>query len=186
MREQMFFVVITFSSGELKELAAQCSPGDNTSLDILNLLHRISSNHRVHFQWVPSHVGIDGNKKAYFLARTTAEEEEPQGSQLESMFTEPCIQSESNLLALSQAKNSKTLHPDEEHKPRLPDSIARPITNMPLSRMENTTFVKPSIIDFHDMGLRTVLTVRTPKEQCLFNAYSFFDIAESLTKEELR
>ncbi|GFS98731.1 PRE_C2HC domain-containing protein [Trichonephila clavipes] len=58
---------------------------------------------------------------------------------------------------------------DEEHKPRLPDSIARPITNMPLSRMENTTFVKPSIIDFHDMGLRTVLTVRTPKEQRLFN-----------------
>ncbi|GFV66493.1 hypothetical protein TNCV_2714121 [Trichonephila clavipes] len=59
----------------------------------------------------------------------------------------------------------------EEPKPRLPDSIARPITNMSLSRMENTTFVKPSIIDFHDMGL-IVLTVRTPKEQRLFNAYS--------------
>ncbi|GFX32646.1 hypothetical protein TNCV_887861 [Trichonephila clavipes] len=57
---------------------------------------------------------------------------------------------------------------DEEPKPRLPDSIARPITIMPLSRMENTTFVKPSIIEFHDMGLRTVLTVRTPKEQRLF------------------
>ncbi|GFV30611.1 hypothetical protein TNCV_3580431 [Trichonephila clavipes] len=55
-----------------------------------------------------------------------------------------------------------TLHPDEEPKPRLPDSIARLITNMPLSRMENTTFAKPSIIDFHDMGLRTVLTARTP------------------------
>ncbi|GFX97998.1 uncharacterized protein TNCV_4906491 [Trichonephila clavipes] len=61
---------------------------------------------------------------------------------------------------------------DEEPKPRLPDSIARPIAIMPLSRMENTTFVKPSIIDFHDMGLRTVLTVRTPKEQRTFNAYS--------------
>ncbi|GFW11938.1 hypothetical protein TNCV_4530041 [Trichonephila clavipes] len=86
------------------------------------------------------------------------------------MFTVPCIQSlsESNLLALSQAKISKTLHPDEEPKPRLPDSIARPITNMTLSRKENTTFVMPSIIDFHDMGLRTVLTVRTPKEQRLF------------------
>ncbi|GFT73509.1 hypothetical protein TNCV_4021201 [Trichonephila clavipes] len=78
------------------------------------------------------------------------------------------LASESNLLALSQAKKTlKTLHPDEEHKPRLPDSIARPITNIPLSRMENTTFVKPSIIDFPDMGLRTVLTVRTPKEQRL-------------------
>ncbi|GFS53704.1 hypothetical protein TNCV_731091 [Trichonephila clavipes] len=89
-------------------------------------------------------------------------------SQSESMLTAPCIQSKSNFLALSQAKNSKTLHPDKEHKPSLPDSIARPITNMPLSRMENITFVKPSIIDFHDMGLRTVLTVRTPKEQRLF------------------
>ncbi|GFV78702.1 hypothetical protein TNCV_961591 [Trichonephila clavipes] len=43
----------------------------------------------------------------------------------------------------------KTHHPDEEPKPRLRDSIARPITNMPLSRMENTTFAKPSIIDSH-------------------------------------
>ncbi|GFS52144.1 uncharacterized protein TNCV_1105341 [Trichonephila clavipes] len=67
----------------------------------------------------------------------------PQSSQLESMFTVPCIQSESNLLALSQAKKTQTLHPDEEPKSRLPDSIVRPITNMPLSRMENTTFVKP-------------------------------------------
>ncbi|GFW86264.1 hypothetical protein TNCV_4779761 [Trichonephila clavipes] len=46
-------------------------------------------------------------------------------------------------------KTLKTLHPDKEPKPRLLDSIARPITNMPHSRMENTTFVKPSIIDFH-------------------------------------
>ncbi|GFW06220.1 hypothetical protein TNCV_36951 [Trichonephila clavipes] len=40
---------------------------------------------------------------------------------------------------------------------------------MPLSRMENTTFAMPSIIDFHDMGLRTVFTVRTPKGKRLFN-----------------
>ncbi|GFT51735.1 hypothetical protein TNCV_4440371 [Trichonephila clavipes] len=63
----------------------------------------------------------------------------------------------------------KTPHPDEEHKPRLPDSIARSIANMPLSRMENTTFAMPSIIDSHDMGLRTVFTVQTPKRKRLFN-----------------
>ncbi|GFT82972.1 mariner Mos1 transposase [Trichonephila clavipes] len=39
---------------------------------------------------------------------------------------------------------------------------------MPLSRMENTTFAMPSIIDSHDMGLRTVLQSRSPKG----NAYS--------------
>ncbi|GFY15307.1 hypothetical protein TNCV_1571181 [Trichonephila clavipes] len=63
----------------------------------------------------------------------------------------------------------KTHHPDEEPKPRLPDSIAQPITNMPLSRMENTTFAMSSIIDSHDMGLRTVFTVQTPKRKRLFN-----------------
>ncbi|GFT27670.1 hypothetical protein TNCV_3570431 [Trichonephila clavipes] len=34
--------------------------------------------------------------------------------------------------------------------------------------MENTTFAMPNIIDSHDMGLRTVLQSRRPKE----NAYS--------------
>ncbi|GFS79513.1 hypothetical protein TNCV_2370291 [Trichonephila clavipes] len=36
---------------------------------------------------------------------------------------------------------------------------------MPLSRMESTTFAMPSIIDSHDMGLRTVLQSRRPKEK---------------------
>ncbi|GFV68351.1 hypothetical protein TNCV_576031 [Trichonephila clavipes] len=53
-------------------------------------------------------------------------------------------------------------------QPRLPDSIVQPIAMMPLSRMENTTFVMPSIMDFHNMGLRTVLQSRYPKR----NAYS--------------
>ncbi|GFT95440.1 hypothetical protein TNCV_3327011 [Trichonephila clavipes] len=83
------------------------------------------------------------------------------------MFTVPCIQSESNLLALSQAKNSPPRY--EEPKPHLPDSIARPIANMPLSRKENTTFAMPSIIDSHNMGLRIVFTVQTPKRKRLFN-----------------
>ncbi|GFU27587.1 hypothetical protein TNCV_283051 [Trichonephila clavipes] len=51
------------------------SDGDQNSLDFYNLLGRIASNHRLNFQWVPSHVEIDGNEKAHFLARTAAEEE---------------------------------------------------------------------------------------------------------------
>ncbi|GFW90716.1 hypothetical protein TNCV_2417131 [Trichonephila clavipes] len=39
---------------------------------------------------------------------------------------------------------------------------------MPLSRMLNSTFAMPNIIDSHDMGLRTVLQSRRPK----VNAYT--------------
>ncbi|GFS47999.1 hypothetical protein TNCV_3599451 [Trichonephila clavipes] len=71
---------------------------------------------------------------------------------------------EQSLSSQSSQKILKTHHPDEEHKPRLPDSIAQPITNMPLSRMENTTFAMPSIIDSHDMGLRTVYSPDAQKK----------------------
>ncbi|GFX22168.1 hypothetical protein TNCV_364791 [Trichonephila clavipes] len=64
----------------------------------------------------------------------------------------------------AKQKTLKTHHPDEEHKPRLPDSIAQPITNMPLSRIENITFAMPSIIDSHDMGLRTVFSPDAQKK----------------------
>ncbi|GFV25800.1 hypothetical protein TNCV_3867701 [Trichonephila clavipes] len=52
---------------------------------------------------------------------------------------------------------------------------------MSLSRMENTTFAMPSIIDSHDMGLRTVFTVRTPKGKRLFNATCCLLIADADT-----
>ncbi|GFW63160.1 hypothetical protein TNCV_581001, partial [Trichonephila clavipes] len=55
--------------------------------------------------------------------------------------------------------------------PRLPDSVAQPITNMPLSRMENTTFAMPSIIDSHDMGLRTVYSPDAQKKTPIQRLY---------------
>ncbi|GFU06745.1 putative RNA-directed DNA polymerase from transposon BS [Trichonephila clavipes] len=48
--------------------------GDQTSLDILSILHDLSSGHSIHFQWIPLHVGIEGNERADFLARTAAVE----------------------------------------------------------------------------------------------------------------
>ncbi|GFU80835.1 hypothetical protein TNCV_3728731 [Trichonephila clavipes] len=46
---------------------------------------------------------------------------------------------------------------------------------MPLSRMLNSTFAMPNIIDSHDMGLRTVLQSRRPK----VNAYSTRNLDET-------
>ncbi|GFY12106.1 hypothetical protein TNCV_4976061 [Trichonephila clavipes] len=62
--------ILTNSIASVQHLSNWTSIGDQTSLDILN---RTFSNHRVHFQGVPSHVGIDGNEKADFLPRTEAE-----------------------------------------------------------------------------------------------------------------
>ncbi|GFU33142.1 uncharacterized protein TNCV_4156641 [Trichonephila clavipes] len=67
--------ILNESRVSVQYLSNWTSTGHQTSLDILNLLDRIFSNHRVYFQWVPSHVGIDGNEKADFLARTATEEE---------------------------------------------------------------------------------------------------------------
>ncbi|GFX76556.1 hypothetical protein TNCV_3162741 [Trichonephila clavipes] len=90
--------------------------------------------------------------------------------------TEDLRPPKTSFLFIELSTKPKTHHPDEEHKPRLPDSIARPITKMSLSTMENTTFAMPSIIDSHDMGLKTDFTVQTPKRKRLFmtkeNAYS--------------
>ncbi|GFV45798.1 RNase H domain-containing protein [Trichonephila clavipes] len=50
--------ILTDSRASVQHLSNWTSIGDQTSLDILNLLNRISFNHRVHFQWAPSHVGL--------------------------------------------------------------------------------------------------------------------------------
>ncbi|GFW36236.1 hypothetical protein TNCV_4930981 [Trichonephila clavipes] len=55
---------------------------------------------------------------------------------------------------------------------------------MPLSRMENTTFAMPGIIDSHDMGLRTVYSPDAQKKtpiQRLFKESSAYDPEQSLT-----
>ncbi|GFW57829.1 hypothetical protein TNCV_2927481 [Trichonephila clavipes] len=55
---------------------------------------------------------------------------------------------------------------------------------MPLSRMLNSTFAMPNIIDSHDMGLRTVLQSRRPK----VNAYSTLtpiDEGERILRKDL-
>ncbi|GFX24255.1 hypothetical protein TNCV_1366341 [Trichonephila clavipes] len=70
---------------------------------------------------------------------------------------------------LSSQPSQKTLKLSTQmknysHASRIPSLDQSPSCH---SAEWNTTFVKLSIIDYHDMGLRTVLTVRTPKERLL-------------------
>ncbi|GFX14433.1 RNase H domain-containing protein [Trichonephila clavipes] len=66
--------ILTDSRASIQHLANWRDIGDQTSLDILSLLHDLSSGHSIHFRRIPSHVGIEGNKRADFLARTAAVE----------------------------------------------------------------------------------------------------------------
>ncbi|GFY00378.1 putative RNA-directed DNA polymerase from transposon BS [Trichonephila clavipes] len=66
--------ILTDSRASIQHLANWGDIGYQTSLDIPSLLHELSSGHSIHFQWIPSHVGIEGNEIAGFLARTTAVE----------------------------------------------------------------------------------------------------------------
>ncbi|GFU96725.1 RNase H domain-containing protein [Trichonephila clavipes] len=65
--------ILTDSRASIQHLANWGDIGDQTSLDRLSL-HDLSSGHSMHFQWIPSHVGIEGNERADFLARTAAVE----------------------------------------------------------------------------------------------------------------
>ncbi|GFW84874.1 RNase H domain-containing protein [Trichonephila clavipes] len=67
--------ILTDIRASIQHLANWGDFGDQTSLDILSLLHDLSSGHSIHFQWIPSHVGIEGNERADFLARTAAVED---------------------------------------------------------------------------------------------------------------
>ncbi|GFV59126.1 putative RNA-directed DNA polymerase from transposon BS [Trichonephila clavipes] len=66
--------ILTDSRASIQHLANWGDIGDQTSLDILSLLRDLSSGHGIHFQWIPSPVGIKGNERADFLARTAAVE----------------------------------------------------------------------------------------------------------------
>ncbi|GFX99677.1 RNase H domain-containing protein [Trichonephila clavipes] len=66
--------ILTDSRASIQHLANWGDIGDQTSLEIPSLLHDLSSGHSIHFKWIPSHVGIEGNERADFLARTAAVE----------------------------------------------------------------------------------------------------------------
>ncbi|GIY65072.1 uncharacterized protein CDAR_428731 [Caerostris darwini] len=66
---------MTDSRASIQHLCNWGIVGDQTSLDILKLLDMLSSSHTIHFQWISSHVEIEGNEKVYSLAKSAAEED---------------------------------------------------------------------------------------------------------------
>ncbi|PRD33689.1 UNVERIFIED_CONTAM: hypothetical protein NCL1_16906 [Trichonephila clavipes] len=60
---------IIYTDGNRNENSRSLAVGDNTGVDILDKLKRISSSREVRLQWVPLHVNIVGNEIADTLAK---------------------------------------------------------------------------------------------------------------------
>ncbi|GBL99228.1 hypothetical protein AVEN_140689-1 [Araneus ventricosus] len=66
--------VLTNSRNSIQHLANWHRVRDNTGMNILNKLKRFSVSYRIHLQWIPSHVNIQGNAIADALAKAGADD----------------------------------------------------------------------------------------------------------------
>ncbi|GBO34130.1 hypothetical protein AVEN_6386-1 [Araneus ventricosus] len=63
------FWILTDSRGSIQHLANCHRVRDNTGMNIHNKLKSLSVSYRIHLQWIPSHVNIQGNEIADALAK---------------------------------------------------------------------------------------------------------------------
>ncbi|XP_042901433.2 uncharacterized protein [Parasteatoda tepidariorum] len=61
--------ILTDSKSSIQHLSNWMNVGDRATASILGMLFRLSADFGVHFQWIPSHVGIKGNEMADSLAK---------------------------------------------------------------------------------------------------------------------
>ncbi|XP_071043019.1 uncharacterized protein [Parasteatoda tepidariorum] len=78
--------ILTDSKSSIQHLSNWMNVGDRAAASILGMLFRLSADFGVHFQWIPSHVGIKGNEMADSLAKDASLE--PLQPDLPSTFNE--------------------------------------------------------------------------------------------------
>ncbi|GBM84160.1 hypothetical protein AVEN_31233-1 [Araneus ventricosus] len=66
--------ILTDSRGSIQHLANWHRVRDNIGMNILNKLKSLSVSYRIHLQWIPSHVNIEGNEIADALAKAGADD----------------------------------------------------------------------------------------------------------------
>ncbi|GBL77881.1 hypothetical protein AVEN_124196-1 [Araneus ventricosus] len=71
---QFYITVLTDSRSSIKHLANWHRVRHNTEINILNKLKNLSVSYRIHLQWIPSHVNIQGNEIADALAKAGADD----------------------------------------------------------------------------------------------------------------
>ncbi|XP_015920115.2 uncharacterized protein [Parasteatoda tepidariorum] len=78
--------ILTHSKSSIQHLSNWMNVGDRAAASILGMLLRLSADFGIHFQWIPSHVGIKGNEMADSLAKDASLE--PLQPDLPSTFNE--------------------------------------------------------------------------------------------------
>ncbi|GFS90074.1 putative RNA-directed DNA polymerase from transposon BS [Trichonephila clavipes] len=66
--------ILIDSRASIQHLSRCTTVGDMTTRNILDVVVRLSSRHSIYFQWVPSHIGLNGNEIADSLAKSTTAE----------------------------------------------------------------------------------------------------------------
>lgn len=64
--------ILTDSRSSIQHLSDWRDVGDRAGISILGLINRLSDTFEVHFQWIPSHVGVAGNEIADTLAKAAS------------------------------------------------------------------------------------------------------------------
>ncbi|GBO24908.1 hypothetical protein AVEN_193595-1 [Araneus ventricosus] len=70
----MRFLILTDSRSSIQHLSIWHRVRDNTGMNILNKLKSLSVSYRIHLQWIPSHVNIQGIEIADALAKAGADD----------------------------------------------------------------------------------------------------------------
>ncbi|UYV80471.1 hypothetical protein LAZ67_19000259, partial [Cordylochernes scorpioides] len=74
--------ILTDSRSAIQHLSHTGELGDKVSRNIIGYLQKLSKTSKIHLQWIPSHVGIEGNEAADVLAKKGTKEPLPQKNKL--------------------------------------------------------------------------------------------------------
>ncbi|UYV79509.1 hypothetical protein LAZ67_17002943, partial [Cordylochernes scorpioides] len=74
--------ILTDSRSAIQHLSHTGELRDKVSRNIIGYLQKLSKTSKIHFQWIPSHVGIEGNEAADVLAKKGTKEPLPQKNKL--------------------------------------------------------------------------------------------------------
>ncbi|UYV80964.1 hypothetical protein LAZ67_19002292, partial [Cordylochernes scorpioides] len=88
--------ILTDSRSAIKHLSHTGELRDKVSRNIIGYLQKLSKTSKIHLQWIPSHVGIEGNEAADVLAKKGTKEPLPQKNKLTFKEIETVVKTKIN------------------------------------------------------------------------------------------